>query len=145
MSAYHYVSEKYQAAEETEIKEESSWDIKAGHFIARCTQKDKCKKHFSLAEAQQKCLEDDSCKGVVLVDNNYFELRAGPQILKSNKNETSWILKTQPCTGDEEVYLDLDLLEKNYPNLKGLRRRSNDGKYCIYPGFSKYLKIPIKI
>ncbi|CAG5105206.1 Oidioi.mRNA.OKI2018_I69.chr1.g1922.t1.cds [Oikopleura dioica] len=124
--------QKIYPKKEPQEKPKEKWKLLKNHFIHNCAF-DNCKKHSSLKSSQKLCEENDDCMGVVGI-NDYFELRRGPSIIKSSQNETSWLIQREECFPEEdEIFLDLELLEQNYPELKGIKRRGLDGK-CVYPG-----------
>ena len=86
-------------------------------FISGCTKND-CAEIEDLEEAKKLCLDDGDCFGVIEEDGIY-QLRRGPGI-KESKKENSWIRKFHNCSevDKEGVFLDVDLLEANYPELK---------------------------
>ncbi|CAG5108627.1 Oidioi.mRNA.OKI2018_I69.chr1.g3881.t1.cds [Oikopleura dioica] len=88
----------------------------------------------SLEEAKKQCKKTDDCVGITR-ENGDFELRVGPKTDAGTSGQHSWILNLEKCNDPlkEEFMINIDILERNYKDLRGQRFRRPDGR-CIYNG-----------
>ncbi|CAG5108629.1 Oidioi.mRNA.OKI2018_I69.chr1.g3882.t1.cds [Oikopleura dioica] len=86
----------------------------------------------SLEEAKEQCKITDECIGITR-ENGGFELRVGPKTGASTSDQHSWMMSLEECDDPlkEEFMINIDLLERNYKELRGQRFRRPDGR-CIY-------------
>ncbi|CAG5081165.1 Oidioi.mRNA.OKI2018_I69.PAR.g9803.t1.cds [Oikopleura dioica] len=132
------MEERIESIEENqaEIKEEKDiWKSVEGKYIEKCTY-DRCKSYETLEEAKESCLKNDDCFGITGI-NDEFTLRRGPKLVESPLGENSWVYEGDLECSDKEddIFLDLQKLEENYPPLKGIKRKNRVTNKCFYPGY----------